>query len=83
MIINMTLIEKSVPAESLTEGMTWLITGLNIGIASGAAVAGMIVDAKGPRAGFGVAVAAGMCVLLFSLYGSYRLRPKTPRLSCP
>ena len=37
--------------------MTWLLAGLNIGVAMGAAVAGQVVDLG--WSGFGVAVVAG------------------------
>lgn len=64
MIVTMTLVEKTVPASRLTEALTWLITGLNLGIAAGAMCAGRIVDAYGARAGFGIALAAGAFALL-------------------
>lgn len=39
MIITMGLVEKIVPESQITEGMTWAITGLGIGVALGSAVA--------------------------------------------
>ncbi|KAG1541035.1 hypothetical protein G6F50_014280 [Rhizopus delemar] len=36
MIVAMSLVEQRVPASRLTEGMTWLLAGLNIGVALGA-----------------------------------------------
>lgn len=36
MIIAMSLVEMIVPENRLTEGMTWLLAGLNIGVAIGA-----------------------------------------------
>ncbi|OAI84652.1 MFS transporter, partial [Pseudomonas putida] len=47
MIVAMSLIERSVPEQRLTEGMTWLLAGLNIGVAMGAALAGQGVDLGG------------------------------------
>lgn len=70
MIVAMTLTERSVPADRLTEALTWLITGLNIGIATGAVCAGQVVDAHGARAGFGVAMVAGAVVLLAAWYAA-------------
>ncbi|SHF17402.1 MFS transporter [Streptoalloteichus hindustanus] len=69
MITVMGLVEKIVPAERLTEGMTWAITGLSAGVALGAAVSGRAVDAFGPRGGFVVAIAAGGVALLLVLFG--------------
>jgi MFS family permease len=45
MIVAMSLVEQRVPAARLTEGMTWLLAGLNIGVALGAALSGQSVDA--------------------------------------
>ncbi|MFH9296567.1 hypothetical protein [Streptomyces sp. NPDC017520] len=52
------------PPAALTEGMTWAVTGLSVGVASGAVVSGAIVDRFGPGGGFVVAVAAGVAALL-------------------
>lgn len=67
MIVVMGLVERTVPPAALTEGMTWAITGLSVGVASGAAVSGVIVDRFGPGGGFLVAVAAGAAALLTAL----------------
>ncbi|HEY2624788.1 MAG TPA: MFS transporter [Dyella sp.] len=69
MIVAMTLVEASVPSSKLTEGLTWLITGLGVGVACGAALSGWVIDLLGTRAGFFVALGAGSCVLAVSLYG--------------
>lgn len=67
MIVIMGLVEKIVPAAKITEGMTWAITGLSIGVAMGAAVSGEAVDRFGPDGGFTVAVIAGAFTLLAAL----------------
>jgi MFS family permease len=69
MIVAMALVEQMVPSAKLTEGLTWLLAGLNTGTALGAAAAGQAVDVYGPRAGFAVAVVAGCAVLLAALLG--------------
>jgi MFS family permease len=56
------LIERLVPAESLTEGLAWLITGLSVGYGAGAALVGGIADAHGARAAFGVPIGAGLAM---------------------
>jgi len=78
MIVAMTLVETIVPGARLTEGLTWLITGLGIGVALGAAVSGWVVDAFGARAGFSVALAAGLVVLGMALYGHHLLCRELP-----
>jgi len=63
MIVAMSLVERSVPEQRLTEGMTWLLAGLNVGVALGATLAGHLVDLGGARMGFVVALVAGGVVL--------------------
>jgi MFS family permease len=58
------LIERRVPAGALTEGVTWVMTGIGIGMALGAFVSGWVVDTFGPRSGFLVSVAAASLALL-------------------
>jgi predicted MFS family arabinose efflux permease len=60
LIASMAWIEESVPPERLTEGISLFITGLGVGIAPGAALVGMVVDAAGASASFWVPVVAGV-----------------------
>ncbi|MEL5231770.1 MFS transporter [Serratia ureilytica] len=76
MIIAMGLVENIVPPAKLTEGLTWMVTGLGIGVAFGAALAGLAIDAAGITAGFGVTLTAGLVVLLVAA-GGYRLMRRT------
>ena len=73
MIVAMSLVERLVPEQRLTEGMTWLLAGLNVGVALGAALSGHVVDGGGARAGFAVAVGAGGVVLLVAMLAHRRL----------
>lgn len=63
------LIERRVPPEALTEGVTWVMTGIGIGMALGAFVSGLVVDAFGPRSGFWVSVVAASSALLIVTLG--------------
>ncbi|WP_447904785.1 MFS transporter [Stenotrophomonas geniculata] len=81
MIVAMSLVEQRVPAARLTEGMTWLLAGLNIGVALGAALSGQSVDAGGVRNGFVVAPLAGGGVLLFAMLAQRALRPSAASTS--
>jgi MFS family permease len=73
-LINMfALIERIVPARSLTEGLSWIITGLNVGYGTGAAVVGGIADQHGARAAFLVVIASSLPVGL--LGAVLRLQP--------
>jgi MFS family permease len=54
------LIESTVPASRFTEGITWLSTGIALGIAPGVAIAGRIIDHSGASTAFVVPVIAGV-----------------------
>lgn len=60
MIIAMSLAENNVTESQITEGMTWLLAGLNIGVAIGAALSDYIVDQFGVDKVFLVATSAGL-----------------------
>ena len=63
------LIERHVPEAKLTEGVTWVTTGIGIGMALGSFAAGLTIDAFGARNGFWVSVAAGTIALSTVLVG--------------
>jgi MFS family permease len=63
-IVAMALIERHVPPAKLTEGITWVMTGIGIGMAAGAAVSGWLIDLYGARSGFLVSIAGGFAALL-------------------
>ncbi|MDR0219476.1 MAG: MFS transporter [Enterobacteriaceae bacterium] len=79
MIIAMALVENWVPARKLTEGLTWLLSGLNTGIALGAMAAGHLVDSYGSHGGFAVSTIAGIGVALATLYIPYGFRVASRR----
>lgn len=76
MIIAMSLVERSIPDHSTTEGMTWLLAGLNIGVALGAALSGYFIDKNGLQTGFILTSTGGGAVLMIALW-SYLKSPLT------
>ena len=64
LIAATSVIERSVPAGRLTEGMALLHTAIVAGVAPGAAVAGRVIDAAGSSTAYLVAVAAGVVAAL-------------------
>lgn len=62
LITTFGLVERLVPGSALTEGLSWVLTGLNVGYGAGAAVVGKIADAHGARTSFWVAIAAALAV---------------------
>jgi MFS family permease len=63
------LVEQRVPPEVLTEGVTWVGTGIGIGMAVGAFASGWVVDTFGARSGFWVSVAAATIALVIIALG--------------
>ncbi|MNH40826.1 hypothetical protein D3C72_2264960 [compost metagenome] len=51
-----------------------MTTGISIGVALGAALAGLVVDAYGARAGFGIPIIAGLVLVVVVLIGLRTLR---------
>ncbi|HLL36120.1 MAG TPA: MFS transporter [Streptomyces sp.] len=78
MITTMSLIEEHVPRAQLTEGMTWVSTGLAVGVALGSSVAGWVIDAAGARAGYGVPAVSGAVAVAVGFLGYRRLKRPAP-----
>ncbi len=78
MITTMSLIEEHVPRAQLTEGMTWVSTGLAAGVTAGSSVAGRVIDAAGARAGYGVPAVAGAVAVAVGFLGYRRLKRPAP-----
>ncbi len=79
LIAAMTLVEIHVPAARLTEGIAWTTTGMAIGVAPGAAVAGWVIDHHGASAGFWVPLVAGLAASAVA----WSLRPPSAILVRP
>ncbi|MEU9609294.1 MFS transporter [Streptomyces sp. NPDC048057] len=78
MVTTMALVEAHVPSTKLTEGMTWVSTGLAVGVALGSAAAGGAVDAWGAERAYGVAGVAGAMAAVVAFLGYRRLRQPAP-----
>ncbi|MDF3298364.1 MFS transporter [Streptomyces tropicalis] len=78
MITTMALVEEHVPRSHLTEGMTWVSTGLAVGVALGSSVAGWVIDAAGARAGYGVPAVSGAVAVAVGFLGYRRLSRPAP-----
>lgn len=52
LIAGTALVERIVLSAQLTEGITWTITGLALGVAVSAPVSGAVIDANGARAAY-------------------------------
>lgn len=68
-----TLLGEAAPRGMITESFTWLATAFPSGIAAGAAVAGVLVDASGPGAAFAASAALAGVSAGVALAGHRRL----------
>lgn len=84
-ITGYTLIDGLVPADVRTESFTWLNGAIGLGIATGAAVAGQLVDRFGPSLAFAVPpVITGLAALLvLTRLGSLRPLPEASVTGAP
>lgn len=68
------MVQRIVYPAQLTEGLTWLSTFMNVGVALGAAVAGRLIDVAGARGGFAVVAASAALTLVIGVGGAPALR---------
>ena len=66
------------PKASLTEALTWVFTGLTLGVTAGSSVAGVAVDRWGAEAAFAVPAVGAALAALLALAGMPLLRRTTP-----
>jgi MFS family permease len=60
LIAAYSLLESGARPGRATEAMSWLSTGISVGVACGSTAAGFILDAFGPRWGYAFAAACGV-----------------------
>lgn len=67
LIATMSLAEQVLPPARLTEGMAFIQTGLAVGLAPGAAVAGLVIDHAGASPAYLVCVVGGVLAFVGAL----------------
>ena len=73
LIAGFSLLESQALPGRTTEAMSWLSTGIMVGVAFGATAAGFILDALGARWGYAFAAASGVMSALICLAGLRKL----------
>ncbi|MHB1063713.1 MAG: MFS transporter [Georgenia sp.] len=68
------LVHHTVAQNRLTEGLTWLSTGINFGVSIGSSVGGAFIDAQGSRGGFTFVAASGVLAVVLALIASPVIR---------
>ncbi|PKB91545.1 MFS transporter [Ewingella americana] len=74
MIVALNIGSKIIAPGRITEGLTWMMTGISVGVAVGAGLAGAVVDHCGARAGLLLGTSAGFIMLIVLVAGWSRLR---------
>ena len=74
LIAGFSLLEAQAKRGRRTEAMSWLSSGISVGVAVGASVVGFLIDAHGPRLGYAFAAACGVASAVTCLAGLRRLR---------
>lgn len=75
LISGFSLVQRMVPAGTVTEGLTWATTGLIVGFSAATWLSGHLVDSAGVSPAFAVATGSGMCALV-ACGASYRRLPR-------
>jgi MFS family permease len=78
LIAGFSLLEAQAKPGRRTEAMSWLSSGIGVGIAAGAAVVGFVIDAHGPRLGYAFAALCGALSAAVCLAGLRRLTVPVP-----
>ena len=73
LIAGFSLLESQALPGRITEAMSWLTTGISVGVALGATAVGFILDAFGARWGYAFAACSGGASVLRCLAGLRRL----------
>jgi len=74
LIAGFSLLEAQARPGRSTEAMSWLSSGIGVGLAVGSSVVGFIIDAHGPRVGYAFAASCGAASAVTCLLGLRRLR---------
>lgn len=81
LITSYAVVERLIEDRRLTEGFTWFTSGLGVGLAGSAALAGALIDDYGASSGYVVLVACGAGAALAVLLGFGSLARALPRVS--
>lgn len=73
------IVQVSVPSGSLTEGLAWVGTAINVGVSLGSYLCGVILDAHGSDGGYLFVSAAAWAAVATALTGLPFLRRAQPR----
>jgi len=73
LIAGFSLLEAQAKPGRRTEAISWLSSGIGVGLAAGSSVVGFVIDAHGPRYGYAFAALCGAASVATCLAGLRRL----------
>jgi MFS family permease len=76
LIASSGLITRVVPVSARTEGFTWQSTGINVGVAGGAALGGLLIQTFSTQAAFLVGPIAASLAAVVAIVGNKLLAPR-------
>jgi MFS family permease len=74
LIAGFSLLEEQAKPGRSTEAMSWISSGIGVGLAVGSSAVGFLIDAHGPRVGYAFAASCGAASAVTCLLGLRRLR---------
>ncbi len=74
LITGFALVERLVPSERLTEGLTVVMAGLTVGFATGTSISGPLIDRYGASTAFWVVTVSALLAALLGVLGTRHLR---------
>ena len=77
------LVEAIVDSASLTEGLTWIGTGLSVGYGAGASVVGRIADSRGAHDAFWLPIGCALVAAVFAALPVVRIGSGERRTGAP
>lgn len=72
------MVEELVPAAIRTEGLTWLTTGIGVGLALASSAVGRLIDQSGARVAFAIPIGCALLAATIAWAGSGRLHAAPP-----
>lgn len=69
LVAGVSVVEANALPGRLTEAMSWMTTGITVGVAAGSTAVGFILDGLGPRWGYAFAAACGCAAAIVYLAG--------------
>jgi predicted MFS family arabinose efflux permease len=78
LIAGFSIVEAQALPGRRTEALSWLSTGIAVGVSAGSTITGFVIDSSGPRWGYALAACCGCAGLLTCIAGLRRLRPADP-----